>query len=238
MLNFDEFPDTVYAIQHLAFEDLGAWEDTFYQLGLRVRYFEAGVDDLTQAFEHTGLTVILGGPIGVYETEDYPFLHQEIDLLKVRLKHNLPTLGICLGAQLIAHALGAKVYAGHSKEIGWSKLSLASVENNPLKNLENLEVLHWHGDTFDLPTEAELLASSAVYPNQAFRIGSNILALQFHAEVEAERLEKWLIGHICELRHANIDIAALRADNQQYAAALEAVSVSILQEFLKHIQTS
>lgn len=238
MLNFDEFPDTVYAIQHLAFEDLGAWEDTFYQLGLRVRYFEAGVDDLTQAFEHTGLTVILGGPIGVYETEDYPFLHQEIDLLKVRLKHNLPTLGICLGAQLIAHALGAKVYAGHSKEIGWSKLSLAYVENNPLKNLENIEVLHWHGDTFDLPTEAELLASSAVYPNQAFRIGSNILALQFHAEVEAECLEKWLIGHTCELRHANIDIAALRADNQQYAAALEAVSVSILQQFLKHIQTS
>ncbi|WP_278363046.1 glutamine amidotransferase [Acinetobacter schindleri] len=238
MLNFDEFPDTVYAIQHLAFEDLGAWEDTFYQLGLRVRYFEAGVDDLTQAFEHTGLTVILGGPIGVYETEDYPFLQQEIDLLKVRLQQNLPTLGICLGAQLIAHALGAKVYAGHSKEIGWSKLSLASVENNPLKNLENLEVLHWHGDTFNLPTEAELLASSAVYPNQAFRIGSNILALQFHAEVEAERLEKWLIGHTCELRQANIDIAALRADNQQYAAALEAVSVSILQEFLKHIQTS
>ena len=238
MLNFDEFPDTVYAIQHLAFEDLGAWEDTFYQLGLRVRYFEAGVDDLTQAFEHTGLTVILGGPIGVYETEDYPFLQQEIDLVKVRLQQNLPTLGICLGAQLIAHALGAKVYAGHSKEIGWSKLSLTSVENNPLKNLENLEVLHWHGDTFDLPTEAELLASSAVYPNQAFRIGSNILALQFHAEVEAERLEKWLIGHTCELRHAKIDIAALRADNQQYAAALEAVSVSILQEFLKHIQTS
>ena len=130
------------------------------------------------------------------------------------------------------------MYAGHSKEIGWSKLSLASVENNPLKNLENLEVLHWHGDTFNLPTEAELLASSAVYPNQAFRIGSNILALQFHAEVEAERLEKWLIGHTCELRQANIDIAALRADNQQYAAALEAVSVSILQEFLKHIQTS
>lgn len=238
MLNFDEFPDTVYAIQHLAFEDLGAWEDTFYQLGLRVRYFEAGVDDLTQAFEHTGLTVILGGPIGIYETEDYPFLQQEIDLLKVRLEQNLPTLGICLGAQLIAHALGAKVYAGHSKEIGWSKLSLTAVENNPLQNLENIEVLHWHGDTFDLPPQAELLASSAVYPNQAFRIGSNILALQFHAEVEAERLEKWLIGHTCELRQANINIAALRADNQQYAAALEAASASILQQFFKHIQTS
>lgn len=238
MLNFDEFPDTVYAIQHLAFEDLGAWEDTFYQLGLRVRYFEAGVDNLTPAFEHQGLTVILGGPIGVYETEDYPFLQQEIDLLKVRLEQNLPTLGICLGAQLISHALGAKVYAGHAKEIGWSKLSLASVENNPLQNLENIEVLHWHGDTFDLPAQAELLASSVLYPNQAFRIGSNILALQFHAEVEAERLEKWLIGHTCELRIVDIDIPALRADNQQYAAALETASTSILQQFLDNIQSS
>lgn len=98
MLNLEHFPDTVYAIQHLAFEDLGAWEDVFYQLGVRVRYFEAGIDDLRKAYEYTGLTIILGGPIGVYETEDYPFLQQEIDLLKVRLEKNLPTLGICLGA--------------------------------------------------------------------------------------------------------------------------------------------
>ena len=109
-------------LQHLAFEDLGALEDVFYQLGYRVRYFEAGVDDLTKAMQDTGLTIILGGPIGVYDTEDYPFLQREIDLLKVRLEKNLPTLGICLGAQLIAHALGAKVYAGHAKEIGWSTL--------------------------------------------------------------------------------------------------------------------
>ena len=76
------FPNTIYAIQHLSFEDLGSLEDLFYQLGFRVRYFEAGVDDLTQAMQHTGLTIILGGPIGVYETEDYPFLQKEIDLLK------------------------------------------------------------------------------------------------------------------------------------------------------------
>ncbi|HEX5382829.1 MAG TPA: glutamine amidotransferase, partial [Acinetobacter sp.] len=93
-----DFPETIYAIQHLAFEDLGALEDTFYQLGFRVRYVEAGVDDLRKALEHEGLTVILGGPIGVYETEDYPFLTEEIELLKHRLARNLPTLGICLGA--------------------------------------------------------------------------------------------------------------------------------------------
>lgn len=236
MLNLDHFPDTVYAIQHLAFEDLGAWEDVFYQLGLRVRYFEAGIDDLRKAYEYKGLTIILGGPIGVYETEDYPFLQQEIDLLKVRLEKNLPTLGICLGAQLIAHALGAKVYAGHSKEIGWSKLTLPVAENNPLQALENIEVLHWHGDTFDLPEQAELLASSDLYPNQAFRVGQNILALQFHTEVASESLEKWLIGHTCELRKAQINIPTLRADHQSYAPALEQAASSVLMHYLENLQ--
>ncbi|HCL60506.1 MAG TPA: glutamine amidotransferase [Acinetobacter sp.] len=236
MLNLDHFPDTVYAIQHLAFEDLGAWENVFYQLGLRVRYFEAGIDDLRKAYEYKGLTIILGGPIGVYETVDYPFLQQEIDLLKVRLEKNLPTLGICLGAQLIAHALGAKVYAGHSKEIGWSKLTLPVAENNPLQALENIEVLHWHGDTFDLPEQAELLASSDLYPNQAFRVGQNILALQFHAEVASESLEKWLIGHTCELRKAQINIPTLRADHQSYAPALEQAASSVLMHYLENLQ--
>jgi len=230
-----DFPDTIYAIQHLAFEDLGALEDVFYQLGFRVRYFEAGIDDLTKAMQHKGLTIILGGPIGVYETEDYPFLRQETDLLKVRLEENLPTLGICLGAQLIAHALGAKVYAGHQKEIGWSKLSLSNAENNPLAPLFDTPVLHWHGDTFDLPKQAELLASSEIYPNQAFSVGKNILALQFHIEVAADSLEKWLIGHTCELRKAEINIPALRADNEKYALPLETVATGILRNYMKQV---
>ena len=230
-----DFPDTIYAIQHLAFEDLGVMEDIFYQLGFRVRYFEAGVDDLSKAFQHKGLTIILGGPIGVYETDDYPFLQQEIDLLKVRLEENLPTLGICLGAQLIAHALGAKVYAGHQKEIGWSKLSISDTENNLLSALSNTAVLHWHGDTFDLPEQAELLASSEIYPNQAFSVGKNILALQFHLEVAAESLEKWLIGHSCELRKADINIPELRADNEKYAMSLETVATAILRNYMKQV---
>ena len=230
-----DFPDTIYAVQHLAFEDLGALEDIFYQLGFRVRYFEAGVDDLSKAFQHKGLTIILGGPIGVYETADYPFLQQEIDLLKVRLEENLPTLGICLGAQLIAHALGAKVYAGHQKEIGWSKLSISSTENNLLAPLSDTAVLHWHGDTFDLPEQAELLASSDVYPNQAFSVGKNILALQFHIEVAAESLEKWLIGHHCELRKAEINIPALRADNDKYAMPLETIATKILPTYMNQL---
>lgn len=228
-------PKTIYAIQHLAFEDLGALEDLFYQHGFRVRYFEAGIDDLSKAFEHEGLIIILGGPIGVYETEDYPFLKQEIELLKSRLAKNLPTLGICLGAQLIAHALGARVYAGHVKEIGWSKLNIRYAANNLLKPLADVPVLHWHGDTFDLPDQAVLLASTNVYNNQAFQIGHNILALQFHIEVAADSLEKWLIGHTCELRKAKINIPQLRQDNHQFAANLEDISTNIITEYLKQI---
>ena len=231
-----DFPETIYAIQHLAFEDLGALEDTFYQLGFRVRYVEAGVDDLRKALEHEGLTVILGGPIGVYETADYPFLTQEIELLKQRLARNLPTLGICLGAQLIAHALGAKVYAGAQKEIGWSSLEIKPVAQNPLVTLQDTPVLHWHGDTFDLPEQAELLASSDLYPHQAFKLGNNILALQFHIEVAADAMEKWLIGHTSELRHAKIDIPSLRADNQRFAPKLEQHSPQVLQFFMQHIE--
>ena len=230
-----DFPDTVYAIQHVAFEDLGAWEDVLYRFGLRVRYVEAGVEDLSRALQHTGLTVILGGTIGVYDTQDYPFLQQEIELLQQRLAAGLPTLGICLGAQLIAHALGAKVYAGPQKEIGWSKLTLSDSTPHPLQALEEIEVLHWHGDTFDLPEGATHLAGSALYPNQAFAYGQHTLALQFHAEVASDTLEKWLIGHTCELRQAKVNIAALRADNHTFAPSLESAAQQVLIDFLQNL---
>ena len=105
-----------------------------------------------------------------------------------------PTLGICLGAQLIAHALVLK-YMQVSKEIGWGTLSLSLRPNQVLSPLlNNVHVLHWHGDTFDLPENAVLLASSEIYTNQAFEVGNNILALQFHIETTEENFEKWLIG--------------------------------------------
>lgn len=226
------FPDTIYAIQHVTFEDLGSLEDIFYQLGFRVRYFEAGIDDLTKAYEHKGLTIILGGPIGVNEISDYPFLQDEINLLKVRLEKNLPTIGICLGAQLIAAALNTPVYTGHQKEIGWSKLQLIDDIDNPLAPLENIEVLHWHGDTFDLPLNAKLLASTKAYPHQAFSINKHILALQFHIEASVDSLEKWLIGHTCELRQVNINIKKLREDNQKFAPQLESISTEIIKKFM------
>lgn len=235
-LHNSKLPKTIYVIQHLAVEDLGSFEDILYGFGFRVRYFEAGIEDLRPALEYDGLTIILGGPIGVYETQDFPFLTQEIELLSQRLAANKATLGICLGAQLIARALGAEVYAGHVKEIGWSCIALSSIEPQPLAALEDVPVLHWHGDTFNLPEQAELLASSPFYPQQAFRVGPNILALQFHIEVTASGLERWLVGHRIELAQAEVEITALREENHRYAGHLEQQAEKMLRQYIEHLE--
>ncbi len=132
-------------------------------------------------------------------------------------------LGICLGAQLIARAAGARVYPGKQKEIGFSPLTLTPAgEASCLAALAAAggNVLHWHGDTFDLPEGAERLASTPITENQAFGLGPNILALQFHMEAEPERLERWLIGHTGEIAQAGLDVRALRADIGRHGAAV------------------
>ncbi|MBF7682106.1 glutamine amidotransferase [Acinetobacter sp. B5B] len=224
---------TIYAIKHVAFEDLGSLEDIFYEHGYRIRYFDAGVDALDTALNHEGLTVILGGPIGVNDSPSYPFLQHELALLKLRLIHNKPTLGICLGAQLMAKALGASVYSGQHKEIGWSPLQLHA-PNNLLSPLANTPVLHWHGDTFDLPVRAQLLASSELYPHQAFQVGQS-LALQFHLEIDTDYIEQWLIGHHHELQHHHIDIQRIREDSEKYGQMLKIAAKKVITQYLQQI---
>lgn len=200
------------AIRHLKFEDLGTFEEVLIEKGFEVDYVDAGVQKFdTYDWNATDLVVVLGGPIGVYEVSKYPWLKDEVDLIRHRLSQRLPTLGICLGAQVIAAALGATVYPNTAKEIGWSALQLCNAaKKSYLSTLDQVEVLHWHGDTFDLPHGATLLASTDITPHQAFSFGDNILALQFHPEVHGERLEPWLIGHTVELSTAKIDIPQLR----------------------------
>lgn len=218
------------ALIHLAFEDLGSLGTELSQAGYTIEYVDACTADL-RAIDSLApdLLVILGGPIGVYEHEAYPFLKAEIDLIRSRLAEQLPTIGICLGAQLIAAASGASVYPGsQGKEIGWAPLQAgADAPLHPFFSellAPGLRVLHWHGDTFDLPPNAELLASTTVYPNQAFVIGQYALGLQFHPEVTAQNLERWYVGHACELAHAGINVAQLREDSRIFAPKLEATA--------------
>lgn len=225
---------TAIAVRHVAFEDLGTFEPLLTARGYDVRYLDAGVDDMRDA-ETCDLAVILGGPIGAYEEDRYPFLIDEMRAIETRLAAGLPTLGICLGAQLMARALGARVYPGSQKEIGWSPLRLSAAgARSPLGVLGNpsAPVLHWHGDTFDLPAGAELLASTEITQNQAFAVGRHALALQFHIEAEPAKIERWLIGHTMELTAAGIDIAALRRDTARHGPPLRSLTAKMLDEWL------
>jgi GMP synthase (glutamine-hydrolysing) len=180
-------------LRHVAFEDLGLLAPILHEAGWSASYCEASTQDLSdQSIEQADLLIALGGPIGVYETERFPFLLKEIAVLERRLAKDRPTLGICLGGQLMARALGSRVFPGLVKEIGWGRVELT--DEGQASSLSALAepravVLHWHGDTFDLPAGAARLASNAVYENQAFAYGERALALQFHVEVDPRRLE-------------------------------------------------
>lgn len=171
------------------------------------------------------LLVVLGGPIGVYDAQDYPFLTAELEVIRGRLAARQPVLGICLGAQLMAAASGARVYPGLSgPEIGWSTIQAPALSTSPewFKPLLNsgLQLFHWHGDTFDLPPGADHLAETNKYKNQAFTCGKFALGLQFHPEVTAEGLERWYVGHACELGSKKIAVPGLREAAARHAPAL------------------
>lgn len=223
------------AIRHVHFEDLGTLEAVLTGARYDVRYHDVGTDDLgTLDALAPDLLVMLGGPVGVYEADAYPFLAQELALLRSRLAANRPTLGICLGAQQIAYALNADVKPTGVKEIGFSVLDLTEEgKRGPLRHLAGVPVLHWHGDAFAIPKGADHLAATSICANQAFAIGGNILALQFHVEAEAANgLEPWLIGHAAELAGAGIDICALREEAVRTAPALRDAARRMFAEWL------
>jgi GMP synthase (glutamine-hydrolysing) len=232
-------PRTAIALRHVAFEDLGLIEPLLTSLGWSVSYRDAPLDDLADpALQNADLLAVLGGPIGIYETDVYPFVTGELKAIEKRLAAGKPTLGICLGAQAMAAVLGARVYYGGTKEIGFGRVTLT--DEGRLSALAPLadpqaRVLHWHGDTFDLPAGATRLVSNAIYPNQAFSHGAGALALQFHLEADPAKIERWLVGHAVELAKAGIDIPALRKAAAEIAPHYAAQAVAVFGRWLKEI---
>lgn len=222
------------AIRHVPFEDLGILAPVLAERGYSVRYLEAGVDAIdTAALGNADLVVILGGPIGVYETGRYPFLAQELRAIAHRLRQDKPTLGICLGAQLMAAALGADVVSTGRAEIGYAPLTLTPQgQDSVLNAVASVPVLHWHGDQFAIPEGASRLAETPGFPNQAFALGSRILGLQFHLEADSAQIERWLIGHACELSLRQIDPAVIREDARRYGLQLERGARQVMEQWL------
>ncbi|WP_202320505.1 type 1 glutamine amidotransferase [Archaeoglobus neptunius] len=173
----------VAAIKNHPAEGLGYIETVFEKRGVEYYYVEAYENASIDEFD---ALVILGGPMGVYEADKYPFLKWEMELIR-KIYSEKPIFGICLGAQLIAAALGGRVYP-HIREVGWKKVRKVS---SAVPFPEEIEVFQWHGDTFDLPEGAELIYEGDEVTNQGF-IAGKALAIQFHVEMTLDLIEKWL----------------------------------------------
>jgi GMP synthase (glutamine-hydrolysing) len=225
------------AVRHVLFENLGILAPLLTERSYSIRYLDAGVDLVDAAIlSSADLVIVLGGPIGVYDTDRYPFLAVELAAIRMRLALDKPTLGICLGAQLMAQALGAEVTATGRAEIGYSPLTLTEQgRTSVLASLESVPVLHWHGDQFEIPLGASRLAETPGFPNQAFSIGARILGLQFHLEAEPTQIERWLIGHAHELAAHQIDPGTIRRDASQFGQNLARVARTIFAAWLDRI---
>jgi GMP synthase (glutamine-hydrolysing) len=182
--------------QHVAHEILGILDPLLREAGFRIRYVNFGrqPEAKPNMDRYHGL-IVLGGPMNCDQSDRYPHLDTEVQLVQSAIEMGKPVLGICLGSQIIARALGARVRRNPVKEIGWYDLSPTTTgQQDPLfSELDATQkIFQWHGDTFDIPAHAVRLASSPDCENQAFRYGDNVYGLQFHLEVDQPMIERWL----------------------------------------------
>ncbi len=226
------------ALRHVHFEDIGLLATPLRRRGYEVRY----VDTPTEALGlgeaiNADLLVVLGGPISVNDFETFPWLATELQAIAGRLASRRPTLGICLGAQLMAASLGASVLKASAVEIGWGPIDLTVAgRTSPLAVLEGLPVLHWHGDRFELPAGAESLASTELCPHQAFSLGHHALALQFHVEVDPARFEPWLVANAADLDANRLDAVELRRSTQLHGASMADASSQVICAWLEGLE--
>lgn len=186
----------VLVFQHVANEILGTLNPALKKQGLNIRYvnFERDPEASPSVEKYNGL-IVLGGYMGVYEADQYTHIKTEIKLIEQALKKNIPILGICLGAQILAHVLGSEVRKSAEKEMGWYDVELTTAgENSPLLShfKKTEKIFQMHGDTFDIPKSCEHLAISKICPAQAFSYGTKVFGLQFHLEVDEAMILRWL----------------------------------------------
>ncbi|HZJ40561.1 MAG TPA: glutamine amidotransferase [Demequina sp.] len=217
-------------VRFVAFEDLGLWEDELTAHGFAVRYFDVGVDDIGPA-AGAELAVVLGAPIDADDDARYPYLADVRGVLASRAASDLPTLGICLGAQLMAMVLGGGVERGQ-RELGWLPLTpTADAAGTPWELLASAPVLHWHADEIVLPPGATTLASTPATRHQAFVKGRQV-GFQCHPEADPEAIERWLIGHTADLTAWGIDVHEIRAQARAWGDDAAAASIRSLRAWL------
>jgi len=228
--------------QHVAHEILGTLDPLLRNSGFRIRYVNFGRSNhkIPALGGYDGL-VVLGGPMNVDEVNEYPYLVSELKAIEQAIENDMPVFGICLGSQLIAKALGAKVRKNKIKEIGWyDVMPTAEGLRDPLVSKLNKKekIFQWHGDTFDIPKGAIHLAYSPDCENQAFKFGERIYGFQFHLEVDRPMIERWLKtpGNVEELSKlvGTIDPEEIKKETPRYIERLTELSDMVFGEFINN----
>lgn len=207
----------VLVVKNIDIEGPGLWEGVMREKGQESRVVEAYQEDVPTDPEPYSHVLILGGPMSANEEDKYPFLSRELELIRACVEMDKPLLGICLGSQLIAKALGSSVYPAPTKEIGWHTVELtrpAAMDFLFSFMPKVITVFQWHGETFDLPRHSVRLAASQVCPNQAFRFKNNIYGLQFHLEVTQGMVNTWKEAYKEELKEEGAAIPSFLPDPQ------------------------
>jgi GMP synthase (glutamine-hydrolysing) len=227
----------ITCFQHVDCEGPGSLAPLFKSLDIELKLLKPFKGDAVPENLGDGL-LILGGPMGVYEEAQYPWMTGELNAIQKALATSLPVLGICLGSQMLAHAAGAQVFRGALPEVGWRPIHLTTDgKKDPL--LEGLpdefNVFHWHGDTFTLPEGAQLLAGSDWFPHQIFKIGAKAYGFQCHLEVTEAMVKEWAKLYAKELVPAGgpTPLARVEGDLNQNAAQLEAWAAKVFMRFAK-----
>jgi GMP synthase (glutamine-hydrolysing) len=230
----------VLVFQHVAHKILGTLNPTMKKRGLNMRYvnFERTPDEHPSMQKYNGL-IILGGHMGVYEADKYKHIKVEMQLIEEALKKDIPVLGICLGAQLLAHVLGSTVRKSAEKEIGWCDIELteAGKKDPLLSHFKSTEkIFQLHGDTFDIPTSAVHLAQSKACPAQAFRYGEKVYGLQFHLEVDQPMIQRWLDNPRNQEEmfssHQNFSMKQIHLDTQTHLSHSLELSTQCFDKFI------
>jgi GMP synthase (glutamine-hydrolysing) len=231
----------IYVLQHHPVENLGNIADALEGNALAWQYVRVNDGQPVPAnMKGAGGLIVMGGPMGVFQTDRYPWLRDEMRLIEDAMKLNLPVLGICLGAQILAAALGAKVDRNpNGKEIGWHpiRLSDSAKDDRLMRDLPaTMTPFHWHGDIFDLPPSAVSLASSDKTPCQAFRMGDKAYGFQFHFEVTQDGVAAMADAFGKELVRENIPADRMIAQATEFLPPLEKISNKVFSRWASPIQ--
>ena len=219
-------------LQHVSFEGLGIIEPWLQDAGYEISNTQFFNSTVLPEIENIDFLVVMGGPMSVNDEDDHPWLKDEKEFIKNVIKAGKPVLGICLGAQLIACSMGGEVYSNPEKEIGWFPVEpIQSHKSFIFQFPHEVEVFHWHGETFSLPAGAVQIARSAGCENQAFQLGSNVVGLQFHLEttpVSAKEIVENCKNELTEGMYIQSEEEILSAAEERYVKT-NRLMVSILE---------